>query len=230
MLLFIIVELIKENYTLCFNTSHVTLYQLPCKIGDAIYRSFNTSHVTLYRRFWYATATADIVSIHLMLLFIHYLFHLLHLFQRFNTSHVTLYHAHRTPARIPDRSFNTSHVTLYLKTVEKWANVEMFQYISCYSLSEEGHYCWAEKISFNTSHVTLYLNWELNKTPENGFNTSHVTLYRVCRRRRCTENEVSIHLMLLFISREKSKLYQKGSFNTSHVTLYPLCRTLNLIS
>ncbi len=53
---------------------------------------------------------------------------------RFNTSHVTLY---LIPAHGIKRDvrFNTSHVTLYLEESEAMNSPEVFQYITCYSLS-----------------------------------------------------------------------------------------------
>ena len=162
------------------------------------------------------------VSIHLMLLFIR-------LAERasdfvdtsFNTSHVTLYRGYGT------YSFCGVHVSIHLMllfiTLEeiKQKYTELFQYISCYSLSPGGKNCrillfvsihlmllfivlriliQLHSQGFNTSHVTLYQQTEmLNKMVENSFNTSHVTLYQ------CP----GFHA--------KSWL---NRFNTSHVTLY----------
>ena len=77
----------------------------------------------------------------------------------------------------------------------------MFQYISCYSLSESRFCMECGSRSFNTSHVTLYRK-------------------RNCRNvHRCI---VSIHLMLLFIKMITKELEKLDGFNTSHVTLYQL--------
>ena len=53
-----------------FNTSHVTLYQC-CYVRNLSYTlRFNTSHVTLYLNGSYSDNSSNVVSIHLMLLFI----------------------------------------------------------------------------------------------------------------------------------------------------------------
>ena len=96
--------------------------------------------------------------------------------------------------------FNTSHVTLYLPSTESVMNYNMFQYISCYSLSENYGKMFRKNICFNTSHVTLYrpegITFWIMKT---GFNTSHITLYR---------NVIT------------GEPLPEPGFNTSHVTLY----------
>ena len=98
---------------------------------------------------------------------------------------------------------------------------KLFQYISCYSLSHFRSVMYPLHICFNTSHVTLYLNSLLDskaglqfqyiscyslssaqrrkRNYYTGFNTSHVTLYPGIRLYRPWQNQVSIHLMLLFI-------------------------------
>ena len=78
----------------------------------------------------------------------------------------------------------------------------VFQYISCYSLSFGFYWCNTLYHRFNTSHVTLYLE----ALP---FYLPALSL-------------VSIHLMLLFIGITSDFLIPIPSFNTSHVTLYPL--------
>ena len=96
----------------CFNTSHVTLYQLIVWVivlhrrfqyitcyslsgGISSLRGthlcFNTSHVTLYRRLLSYGGFR----------------------KGFNTSHVTLYRFYRVRKAVVKQSFNTSHVTLY---------------------------------------------------------------------------------------------------------------------
>ena len=119
----------------------------------------------------------------------------------------------------------------------------MFQYISCYSLSEYGNLKKLQKSCFNTSHVTLYrVKTQLRADHPRSFNTSHVTLYLNVKQFIEKRKRVSIHLMLLFIlllqpvqncqarfqyiscySLSKPKLLSsstKQRFNTSHVTLY----------
>ena len=85
-------------------------------------------------------------------------------------------------------------------------NIKSFQYISCYSLSEQGERTASVRCRFNTSHVTLYL--QLLQTciqTKKCFNTSHVTLYHKRSFNFFLHNGVSIHLMLLFIRRRSSE-------------------------
>ena len=141
---------------------------------------------------------------------------------RFNTSHVTLYRRCNRRYCHKKFCFNTSHVTLYRY---KWMLFyagwivsihlmllfiiiglalalwkKMFQYISCYSLSQMWC-CWTTgHLRFNTSHVTLYLLLrKMKQLGKTSFNTSHVTLYH------------DPHVRLQVSDRR---------FNTSHVTLY----------
>ena len=79
-------------------------------------QSFNTSHVTLYRILPDKSA------------FIPF---------GFNTSHVTLYQNIRLTRIKLSVCFNTSHVTLYQHDQEDVMQKLMFQYISCYSLSQK---------------------------------------------------------------------------------------------
>ena len=52
--------------------------------------------------------------------------------------------------------FNTSHVTLYQRASDFVDTMTLFQYISCYSLSDFRVIIDILVASFNTSHVTLY--------------------------------------------------------------------------
>ena len=123
--------------------------------------------------------------------------------------------------------FNTSHVTVYLHLL--------------YSLHHH-------TIHFNTSHVTVY-HPNCSSSSGNGlyFNTSHVTVYQclyplllwilqisihlmllfisipIPSSFDCTC--ISIHLMLLFISDTVQQTTMNIYFNTSHVTVYPVTRT-----
>ena len=80
----------------------------------------------------------------------------------------------------PTKSFNTSHVTLY--PIDDFAIDGL-----------------AER--FNTSHVTLYHNrYRDSAVRQYCFNTSHVTLHRRHAGQIFPVIQVSIHLMLLFIT------------------------------
>ena len=70
MLLFIWMRGLMRFWDWCFNTSHVTLYQMVSLLKNIIVNSFNTSHVTLYQ----LSSVGKNQGL-----------------GRFNTSHVTLY-------------------------------------------------------------------------------------------------------------------------------------------
>ena len=76
----------------------------------------------------------------------------------FNTSHVTLY---LEPAGKHRLGFTVSiHLMLLFITEGSMEEVtsNLFQYISCYSLSGSSFNISRNKYRFNTSHVTLYQN------------------------------------------------------------------------
>ena len=54
----------------------------------------------------------------------------------FNTSHVILYQDSCSKEPLRKTRFNTSHVILYPEEMARLISGLMFQYISCYSLSE----------------------------------------------------------------------------------------------
>ena len=128
--------------------------------GECIkkYTDFNTSHVTVYRRHWNKPCQKVQISIHLMLLFIRWLYIYATSFWHFNTSHVTVYRYSRVlyifhttisihlmllfigiPAILDnsERYFNTSHVTVYPINLVSQGKTHIFQYISCYCLSQK---------------------------------------------------------------------------------------------
>ena len=102
---------------------------------------------------------------------------------------------------------------------------------------------------FNTSHVTVYLLFSIPSFFANfNFNTSHVTVYQnksaydiakeifqyiscyclsTCKSFFYIVNEISIHLMLLFICFSAIIHCFCLHFNTSHVTVYPESRTFD---
>ena len=77
------------------------------------------------------------------------------------------------------QDFNTSHVTVYRLFLLISIQHFLFQYISCYCLS-----FWTSVI-FDASE---------------NFNTSHVTVYLLLSHPIYQPSDISIHLMLLFIS------------------------------
>ena len=140
----------------------------------------------------------------------------------FNTSHVTVYRGATITRTQSGKYFNTSHVTVYRIPDTDEAFEMVFQYISCYCLSNSiqplkslfvkfqyiSCYCLSDLQifllhclrNFNTSHVTVYrfppgFTISVNRY----FNTSHVTVY-----------------LCLGSDRKRNIRY----FNTSHVTVY----------
>ncbi len=176
--------------------------------------------------------TRRLVSIHLMLLFI-------------------VIYSSRSKAK------NVVSIHLMLLFIEAALFSEqgddVFQYISCYSLSLQ-HYqtvLWCQCFNtshvtlyqafilcaslagycFNTSHVTLYLVLLMERLESAGcFNTSHVTLYHLvgmCSTELCCCFNTS-HVTLYLIT-HKSKDGTHGRFNTSHVTLYRFLSSPRLV-
>ena len=208
-----------------------------------MHTSFNTSHITLYQTSGTGTDRRKQVSIHLMLLFIGKgcsNFSCLYTFQyiscyslsinaKFISSHKPVsIHLMLLFIGCPNRThsghyglFNTSHVTLYRKRAVSISAVLWFQYISCYSLSEDRDRNCKKVQAFQ--YISCY-------------SLSHFLIFLADR------SFVSIHLMLLFISivsaiPSAASLFQyiscyslslkasvmtgrNARFNTSHVTLY----------
>ena len=76
-----------------------------------------------------------------------------------------------------------------------------FQYISCYGLSKTLWLWYREKHHFNTSHVTVYRKTSvIDAIRYAHFNTSHVTVYLLRSYNRKLSIMISIHLMLRFIT------------------------------
>ena len=159
MLLFIDMDTALSLYKSNFNTSHVTVYQgkrLRCGRPQSI--SIHLMLLFIQSAFSHGLLSTAI-SIHLMLLFIgnkwFYAF-ITSIFQyiscyclslagglrkelikHFNTSHVTVYPLSPRYYGIHFPNFNTSHVTVYHGAICKTCRNFIFQYISCYCLSNE---------------------------------------------------------------------------------------------
>ena len=123
-------------------------------------------------------SSGKLISIHLMLLFIfklscivlailsfqyiscyclsikHQIIHLC--LNYFNTSHVTVYLCSFSAYVAHSSNFNTSHVTVYHIGYNTISCSTVFQYISCYCLSNFDTSTPFGKFNFNTSHVTVY--------------------------------------------------------------------------
>ena len=103
--------------------------------------------------------------------------------------------------RIKSKScFNTSHVTLYQDIVSWCGNSSLFQYISCYSLSQNSCRTEDSLMSFNTSHITLYRSL-FRTSSDSSIVSIHLMLLFIGFRTETVISciWVSIHLMLLFI-------------------------------
>ena len=200
MLLFIFFAVYVVFSIICFNTSHVTLYQVIVNQRRQTRWCFNTSHVTLY-----LNKFAKMKSV----------------VECFNTSHVTLYLTtggdtanKRMFQYISCYSLSIDHVYAHYHSFVsihlmllfiKFENHNMtfysvFQYISCYSLSARQNKITQSELRFNTSHVTLYRG-------QHGVDDLriHVSIHlmllfiKAITGLRCMDIQVSIHLMLLFI-------------------------------
>ena len=101
--------------------------------------------------------------------------------------------------------------------------IAIFQYISCYCLSNNPTSFLIPFFDFNTSHVTVYHSLEYRLSyPVHYFNTSHVTVYQndpAGARQRHAFQYISCYCL------SKGSLWNiptKQHFNTSHVTVYLL--------
>ena len=157
MLLFIIkasnefVKMAKFQYISCYSLSTFWTYM------NTLEQRFNTSHVTLYRRDVGTWTWGWCVSIHLMLLFI----------------------GKELGYGSSGMWVSIHLMLLFIISKQRNRTCEiLFQYISCYSLSEMHR---------------------VDRKLSRGFNTSHVTLYLRGGGSLWTFSVVSIHLMLLFI-------------------------------
>ena len=161
----------------------------------------------------------------------------------FNTSHVTVYRGATITRTQSGKYFNTSHVTVYRIPDTDEAFEMVFQYISCYCLSNSiqplkslfvkfqyiSCYCLSDLQifllhclrNFNTSHVTVYrfppgFTISVNRY----FNTSHVTVYHSGLDFAC-DFPLFQYISCYCLSCHLSRLWlQWLHFNTSHVTVY----------
>ena len=135
MLLFIFKGASKSAGSANFNTSHVTVYLLQCVYSGYKVQNFNTSHVTVYRYTRSSPTSSNLISIHLMLLFIPL----------------------KCCATCSSSTFQ--YISCYCLSetkVQKAVCAVAFQYISCYCLSKSQTLLRQITGYFNTSHVTVY--------------------------------------------------------------------------
>ena len=96
----------------------------------------------------------------------------------FNTSHVTVYRYSMMLHSPRYSNFNTSHVTVYRVTVSPTFRFNVFQYISCYCLSE------SDWIPTTGNRISIHLM---------------LLFIRCLSWKTKPVKRISIHLMLLFI-------------------------------
>ena len=100
-------------------------------------------------------------------------------------------------------------------------NIKSFQYISCYSLSEQGERTASVRCRFNTSHVTLYHNRESWWKSWRLF--QYISCYSLSRKSRHKGGTTLMFQYISCYSLSTNSRIGNGrnrSFNTSHVTLY----------
>ena len=153
----------------------------------------------------------------------------------FNTSLVTVYHRISDQGWCGRTDFNTSHVTVYqhadhnninrtcisihlmlLFIPARWGvyvGEMIFQYISCYCLSEWLVTMPLDDWNFNTSHVTVYLP-SCSSSLSYGLISIHLMLLFIASdsRKILRCSNISIHLMLLFIKAAKAGTSSEASF------------------
>ena len=208
-----------------------------------VFYHFNTSHVTVYQEIQKHKGTCNVISIHLMLLFIRFIipppfltgdFNTSHVtvyqeillesqyqLSNFNTSHVTVYHRLSLSIIHFIKNFNTSHVTVYPIHFFMYRDNFKFQYISCYCLSIIANMNVESTLLFQ--YISCYCLSELlkrNMDDRRNFNTSHVTVY--LKRDDCDFcSTIFQYISCYCLSFCSLPPFSVGvDFNTSHVTVY----------
>ena len=190
-------------------------------IRDDIYRfQYITCYsLSLSRRI---RSSMKLVSIHHMLLFIRMARRYLFREKPVSIHHMLLFIGNPLLNRSFLTGFNTSHVTLYHQVKSDILAAQSFQYITCYSLSENGlENLHLQSISFNTSHVTLYPLADWGCAIGNKF--QYITCYSLSH----SSDSVSwFQLLFQYITcyslseMLRQTPMEATRFNTSHVTLY----------
>ena len=142
---------------------------------------------------------SDIVSIHLMLLFIR---------------------------SVVNPCYKLDIVSIHLMLLfipDRWIDFKIslkFQYISCYSLSYFSLSIFNSSMGFNTSHVTLYHCYAFSHVPTSVLVSIHLMLLFIflMELRVLSIFSVSIHLMLLFI-RKRVAFYKFFTIVSIHLML-----------
>ena len=143
------------------------------------------------------------------------------LLYRFNTSHVTLYRYE------PVNTYHNNAVSIHLmllfihRIILAYARKQLFQYISCYSLSITFCVLCQSLFGFNTSHVTLYPLQYQSHPPSALFQyISCYSLSRISKNKKERQKQFQ-YISCYSLSRTIYTDQQTSiCFNTSHVTLY----------
>ena len=187
MLRFICSQGSRSTIKLDFNTSHVTVYRH--RLPQYLHKSVISIHLML--RFIHPRTcrrvSLIVISIHLMLRFICNICYCM--FVSFRISiHLMLRFIMEEETGWNPGSYISIHLMLRFIAQCRFCGqmVQIFQYISCYGLS---------LLSF---HCLLY---------HHHFNTSHVTVYHLSRWGKSEHFRISIHLMLRFIRTEPEHIW-----------------------
>ena len=185
-----------------FNTSHVTLY-LPASHPLKLFlRRFNTSHVTLYHRPAFQKRCGFLVSIHLMLLFIGHA----QIQNAFNIlfQYISCYSLSQKRFSLSCFCTGFQYISCYsLSEIPRGQVIAtpVFQYISCYSLSlSQGRVI---KRITRFQYISCYsLSTTIRTMRNRRSKFQYISCYSLSESRASNICfiQVSIHLMLLFIS------------------------------
>ena len=149
---------------------------------------FNTTLVIVYREVYTGISITGIISIQLLLLFIHKCGHQL--------------------LRLWEFQYNSCYC-LSVMPEDVYEQVKKFQYNSCYCLSEWGRCSWYRigKFQYNSCYCLSGVNFSFAFTFAD-FNTTLVIVYRCFHSDQFFYLVISIQLLLLFIWQMKEKSIQ----------------------
>ena len=197
-----ILRIHRNSHFCCFNTSHVTVYQIlhKARISQVC---VSIHHMLLFIREHLQGSTGMVrVSIHHMLLFIRLRKNCISISSRFNTSHVTLYRCtHRSSGFL--KLVSIHHMLLFIMEEETDDNQRndvsihhMLLFIDLQSISGKRR----NKVSIH--HMLLFIvKSAYDQISIFGF--QYITCYSLSKRgsKERKPDIVSIHHMLLFIPR-----------------------------
>ena len=211
---------------------------------------FNTSHVTVYRSTSIQPVWIPAISIHLMLRFIP--LSAIKAYELPEFQYISCYGLSllRHPLPCSAYNFNTSHVTVYpynvrVERIRRYISIHLmlrfiyagggehsdypiFQYISCYGLSESLVLKGTQRKIFQ--YISCYgLSFRLSCKAFLAWSFQYISCYGLSGWSAIVQGKelISIHLMLRFIQDGTLDMPYEEDFNTSHVTVYPI-RSISL--